>query len=79
MKYIDMFYNRVNKILSFLPSDAKFFKIIQVPALIFIFGVTAFCIFQWCTLIVAMKDPKNFKHEKTRTYNSMHGLPENKK
>jgi cell division septal protein FtsQ len=28
----------------------------------------------WYALVLSMKTKQNFKHEKTRTYNSMHGL-----
>lgn len=79
MRYIDKFYYYLNRLFSFLPDDTQFFKLMRIPALLCLLLICAVCIMQWCSLIEAQKDPKNFRKEKTRTYNSIHGLPENKK
>ncbi len=76
MRYINYFYNQLNKLFSYLPSDDKFIKAMRIPTLIFVIVITTFCLFQWVTLVIAMKDKNNFKHEKTHTYNSIHGLKE---
>jgi hypothetical protein len=50
----------------------------RVNILLWIFVILVFftLAINWFALLNAMKLKQNFKHEKTKTYNSMHGLPE---